>query len=50
MKEFVIDNTLLDIEAIYEIIEKDSILKLSDESINNVVECRNYLDKKISQS
>ena len=50
MKEFIIDNTLLDIEAIYEIIEKDSILKLSDESINNVVECRNYLDKKISQS
>ena len=50
MKEFVIDNTLLDIEAIYEIIGKDSILKLSDESINNVVECRNYLDKKISQS
>ena len=50
MKEFVIDNTLLDIEAIYEIIGKDSILKLSDESINNVVECRSYLDKKISQS
>ena len=50
MKEFIIDNRLLDIEAIYKIIEKDLVLKLSDESINNVVECRNYLDKKITQS
>ena len=50
MKEFIINNRLLDIEAIYKIIEKDLVLKLSDESINNVVECRNYLDKKITQS
>ena len=42
MKEFIIDNTLLDIETIYNIVEKGVLLKLSKESINNVVECRSY--------
>ena len=50
MKEFIIDNTLLDIETIYDIVEEGVLLKLSKESINNVVECRSYLDKKIIQS
>ena len=50
MKEFIIDNTLLDIDTIYYIVEEGVLLKLSEESINNVVECRSYLDKKIVQS
>ena len=50
MKEFIIDNTVLNLETIYDIVKKEKLLKLSKKSINNVVECRSYLDKKIVQS
>ena len=50
MKEFTIDNSPLEIETLYNIIDKELILKLSKESIKNVNDCRDYLDKKIIDS
>ena len=50
MKEFIINNSPLEIETLYNIIDKELILKLSKESIKNVNDCRDYLDKKIIDS
>ena len=50
MKEFIIDNSPLEIETLYKIIDKQLVLKLSTESLNNVKDCRDYLDKKIIDS
>ena len=50
MKEFTIDNSPLEIETLYNIIDKELILKLSKESKKNVNDCRDYLDKKIIDS
>ena len=50
MKEFIIDNSLLEIETLYNIIDNELILKLSKESIKNVNDCRDYLDKKTNNS
>ena len=47
MKEFIIDNSPIEIETSYKIIDKQLILKLSIESLKNVNDCRDYLDKKI---
>ena len=48
MKEFIIDNSQLEIKTLYNIINNGFILKLSKESLNNVNDCRDYLDKKIN--
>ena len=50
MKEFIIDNSPLEIETLYKIIDKQLVLKLSTESLNNVKDCRDYLDKKTNNS
>ncbi len=50
MKEFIIDNSQLEIKTLYNIINNGFILKLSKESLNNVNDCRDYLDKKINLS
>ena len=50
MKEFIIDNSPLEIEALYKIIDEQLVLKLSTESLNNVKDCRDYLDKKTNNS
>jgi len=50
MKEFIIDNSPIEIETLYKIIDKQLILKLSIESLKNVNDCRDYLDKKINNS
>jgi len=50
MKEFIIDNSPLEIETLYKIIDKQLVLKLSTESLNNVKDCRAYLDKKTNNS
>jgi len=50
MKEFTIDNSPLEIETLYNIIDKKLILKLSKESKKNVNDCRDYLDKKTIDS
>ena len=50
MKEFIIDNSPLEIETLYNIIDNELILKLSKESIKNVNDCRGYLDKKTNNS
>lgn len=50
MKEFIIDNSQLEIKTLYNIINNGFILKLSKESLNNVNDCRDYLDKKINNS
>ena len=50
MKEFIIDNSPLEIETLYKIIDKQLVLKLSTESLNNVKDCRGYLDKKTNNS
>ena len=50
MKEFIIDNSPLEIETLYRIIDKQLVLKLSTESLNNVKDCRDYLDKKTNNS
>ena len=50
MKEFIIDNSPLEIETLYNVIDNELILKLSTESLKNVNDCRDYLDKKINNS
>ena len=50
MKEFIIDNSPLEIETLYKIIDKQLVLKLSTESLKNVKDCRDYLDKKTNNS
>ena len=50
MKEFIIDNSPLEIETLYKIMDKQLVLKLSTESLNNVKDCRDYLDKKTNNS
>ena len=50
MKEFIIDNSPLKIQTLYNIIDEELILKLSKESIKNVNDCRDYLDKEIIDS
>jgi len=50
MKEFIIDNSPLEIETLYKIIDKQLILRLSTESSKNVNDCRDYLDKKTNIS
>ena len=50
MKEVIIDNSPLEIETLYKIIDKQLVLKLSTESLKNVKDCRDYLDKKTNNS
>ena len=50
MKEFIIDNSPLEIETLYNVINNDLILKLSTKSLKNVNDCRDYLEKKINNS
>ena len=50
MKEFIIDNSPLEIETLYKIMDKQLVLKLSTESLKNVKDCRDYLDKKTNNS
>ena len=49
-KEFIIDNSPLEIKTLYNVIDNELILKLSTESLKNVNDCRDYLDKKINNS
>ncbi|MDA9357004.1 histidine ammonia-lyase [Flavobacteriaceae bacterium] len=50
MTEFIINHEPLDIITLYSIIDESKILKLSKQSKDNVVECRDYLDNKILDS
>lgn len=48
MKEFIISPKELDFDSLREILQDNAKLKLSEESVNAIKKCRDYLDKKIA--